>query len=672
MNGNAATRRTLSALALCLAASVATSVTALAAQPRESAPVTEYEPAESLEGNFLSAYIAGASKDTSAAASFYREAVKADPRNAELLERAFVSLLADGALPDAFRAAERLTARDGSNGLAQLSLGVRQIKAGQFAQARQNFARSGRGAAADLTSTLLTAWAYAGANDGKRALEVVNKLKGERSYNTFRDFHAGLIANLVGDQAEAERRLKAAYDADQNTLRIVDAYARFEAQAGRTDLAIQAYTAFDQLLPRHPIVRDALDKLKAGKPLTRLVNTAQEGAGEVLYGLGSAGSTQGDELPAVVYLRLALYLAPEHALARLTLADTLDRMKQTERANDAYAQMPASSPLKLNADIQIGLNLEQMGKGEEATQLLDAAMKEHPDSIDVVTALGNVQRSRKKYEEAAATYSRAIELIGKQPASNYWTTFYFRGHRLRAGQAMAQGRGRPQEGPGNWSRRTSRRRRAQVLNYLAYSWVDQNMNIDEAFTMLKQAVDASPRDGMIIDSLGWAYFRLGRYDDAVRELEKAIELKPGDPTINDHLGDAYWRSGRRLEGKFQWQQRQGPEPRAGRSRQDQRQAQGWPAGTRKARRYRRESSRGGEGESGSAEGRPGSERAPRRGRQEDRRLRPGLTGGGSRGQTGRAFPRSKDPPLSDRASRANPRHPRSGEDQSHPSRPRPS
>ncbi|WP_027172618.1 tetratricopeptide repeat protein [Methylobacterium sp. 10] len=561
MNGNAATRRTLSALALCLAASVATSVTAQAAQPRESAPVTEYEPAESLEGNFLSAYIAGASKDTSAAASFYREAVKADPRNAELLERAFVSLLADGALPDAFRAAERLTARDGSNGLAQLSLGVRQIKAGQFAQARQNFARSGRGAAADLTSTLLTAWAYAGANDGKRALEVVNKLKGERSYNTFRDFHAGLIANLVGDQAEAERRLKAAYDADQNTLRIVDAYARFEAQAGRTDLAIQAYTNFDQLLPRHPIVRDALDKLKAGKPLTRLVNTAQEGAGEVLYGLGSAGSTQGDELPAVVYLRLALYLAPEHALARLTLADTLDRMKQVERANDTYAQMPASSPLKLNADIQIGLNLEQLGKGEEATQLLDAAMKEHPDSIDVVTALGNVQRSRKKYEEAAATYSRAIELIGKQPASNYWTTFYFRGTAYERAKQWPKAEADLKKAlelvPPNQPAA-----RAQVLNYLAYSWVDQNMNIDEAFTMLKQAVDASPRDGMIIDSLGWAYFRLGRYDDAVRELEKAIELKPGDPTINDHLGDAYWRSGRRLEGKFQWQHAKdlNPEP----------------------------------------------------------------------------------------------------------------
>ncbi len=182
---------------------------------------------------------------------------------------------------------------------------------------------------------------------------------------------------MTGDNAEAERRLKAAYDADHNTLRIVDAYARMEASLGRTDLAIQAYSDFDQLSPRHPLVRDALEKLKDGKPLTRLIGTAQEGAAEVLYGLGSAGSTQGDELPAVIYLRLALYLAPDHALARLTLADTLDRMKQPERANEAYAQIPANSPLKLNADIQIGLNLEQMGKGDEALAHLDAAMKAH-------------------------------------------------------------------------------------------------------------------------------------------------------------------------------------------------------------------------------------------------------------------------------------------------------
>ncbi|RZK87015.1 MAG: tetratricopeptide repeat protein, partial [Methylobacterium sp.] len=376
-------RRTRSVLALTFAASVSLCGQAFAVQPRESMPVSEYEPAESLEGNFLSAYIAGASRDTAAAASFYREAVKADPRN--------------------------------------------------------------------------------------------------------------------------------------------------------TDLAIQAYSDFDALMPRHPIVRDALDKLKAGKPLARLVTTAQEGAGEVLYGLGSAGSTQGDELPAVVYLRLALYLAPEHALARLTLADTLDRMKQPEKANEAYAQIPATSPLKLNADIQIGLNLEQAGKGDEALQYLDAAMKAHPDDIDIITALGNVQRSRKKYEEAAETYSRAIALIGDRPQSNFWTTYYFRGTAYERAKQWPKAEADlkkalelvPASQPAA---------KAQVLNYLGYSWVDQKINIDDAFKLLKQAADASPRDGMIVDSLGWAYFRLGRWDDAVRELEKAVELKPGDPTINDHLG----------------------------------------------------------------------------------------------------------------------------------------
>ncbi|GEP10883.1 Beta-barrel assembly-enhancing protease [Methylobacterium gnaphalii] len=560
MNGNAR-RWTLSALALLLASSVPVSLAAAAAQPRESSPISEYEPAESLEGNFLSAYIAGAAKDTAAAASFYREAVKGDPRNAELLERAFVSLLADGAMTDAFRAAERLSTREGANGLAQLSLGVRQLKAGQYSAARQSFGRSGKGAAADLTATLLTAWSYAGANDGKRALETVNKLRGERYFNVFRDYHAGLIANLVGDKAEAERRLKAAYDADHNTLRIVDGYARFQAAAGKTDLAIQAYTDFDKVLPRHPIVTDALDKLKNGKPLGQLINLAQEGASEVLYGLGSAGSTQGDELPAVVYLRLALYLNPDHGVARLTLADTLDRMKQVDRANEAYAQIPAGSPLKLNADIQIGLNLEQMGKGEEALQHLNAVQKERPDNIDVISALGNVQRSRKNFADAAETYSRAIKLIGPGQEASYWTLFYFRGTAY--------------ERAGEWPKAeadlkkaldlispTQPAARAQVLNYLAYSWVDRNMNIDESFKMLKQAVELSPRDGMIIDSLGWAYFRLGRWDDAVRELEKAVELKPGDPTINDHLGDGYWRTGRRLEGKFQWQHAKdlNPEP----------------------------------------------------------------------------------------------------------------
>ena len=91
-----------------------------------------------------------------------------------------------------------------------------------------------------------------------------------------------------------------------------------------------------------------------------------------------------------------------------------------------------------------------------------------------------------------------------------------------------------------------------VLNYLGYSWVDQGVNLDEGMRMIRRAVEQRADDGYIVDSLGWAYYRMGDFENAVKYLEQAVELKPEDPTINDHLGDAYWRIGRRLEARFQW------------------------------------------------------------------------------------------------------------------------
>jgi Flp pilus assembly protein TadD len=92
----------------------------------------------------------------------------------------------------------------------------------------------------------------------------------------------------------------------------------------------------------------------------------------------------------------------------------------------------------------------------------------------------------------------------------------------------------------------------ELLNFLGYSWVDRNENIPEALTMLEKARQLRPYDGYIVDSVGWAYYRLGRYDDATRTLEAAVLLVPGDPTVNNHLGDALWKTGRKLEARYQW------------------------------------------------------------------------------------------------------------------------
>ncbi len=503
-----------------------------------------FEVGTSLSGNYLAAIVAGAERDTLAASTFFREALRDDPNNQDLVDRAFVAALSNGSMAEATALAPRVLAHDKNNGLAHLTRGVDLFKNRRYAQARAELAKGAGDRRRDITTTLLSAWTYAGAKDTRKALQTLDTLN-EEAFIVFRDYHAGLIADLGGDKAEAEKRFKSAYGAEKNTLRLVDAYARFLASRGQRDEAKKVYQAFNEVAPGHPIVLAGIAALDEGKPLPPFVRTPDEGAAEVLYGLGAVGGRQGDELASLIYLRLSLALAPENALAIITLGDVYERMKQEETAIDLYDSVPKDNPLRVNADVQAALILETIGKSKEATEHLAAVVAANPKNQEALTALGNLQRSRKLYPDAAATYSRVIELLPKDDKSQ-WLIYYYRGisneRRKEWKAAEADLKKALELNPDQ----------PLVLNYLGYSWVDQGVNLDEAFKMLRRAVDLRQRDGYVVDSLGWAYYRLGRYDDAVRELERAIDLKPSDPVINDHLGDAYWRVGRKLEAQFQW------------------------------------------------------------------------------------------------------------------------
>ena len=121
-----------------------------------------------------------------------------------------------------------------------------------------------------------------------------------------------------------------------------------------------------------------------------------------------------------------------------------------------------------------------------------------------------------------------------------------------------------------------------VLNYLGYSWIDKGMHLEQARKMIERAVELRPDDGAIVDSLGWALYRMGNFVEAVTVLEHAVELKGDDPTINEHLGDAYWRAGRKDEARYQWSAR-GPRPRAGPDRRPEATGRHRRAACRRAR-----------------------------------------------------------------------------------------
>jgi tetratricopeptide (TPR) repeat protein len=552
-----ASRAGLRLAALLCVSSLAASIVAMPAAAREHenfSVATPFEVGDSPAGNYLAALIAGAERDTGAAATFFGEALRFDPRNQQLLERTFVAAVSNGNMQEAFGLAERLLARDPANGLAHLAIGVRALKAHRFSAARAQFARGGAGEEHDLTATLLSAWTYAGNGDYKKAIDLLDKLN-DPSFLIFREYHKALIADLGNNIPVATRAFDAAYETDKNTLRLVDAYARFLSRRGKTDEAIGVYEDFNRILPNHPTVQAALADLKAGKKLAPIVRTPVQGAAEVLYGLGAAGGRQGDELAALIYLRMSLYLDPDNSLAILTLGDLYERLKQFEPAIDIYESVPETDPLRLTSDIETAEVLEKLGQSDKATKFLEAIVADHPDNEDALTALGNLERMHKHYAEAVATYTKAIAQT-KKPEKATWPLYYFRGI------AYEQNKDWPSAEADFKHALQLYPDQPLVLNYLAFSWVDKGVHLQEALKMLRRAVALRPNDGYIVDSLGWADYKLGHYEDATKELERAVNLKPSDPTINDHLGDAYWQVGRKLEAHFQWNQARDLKPEA--------------------------------------------------------------------------------------------------------------
>jgi tetratricopeptide (TPR) repeat protein len=536
---------TSSSFGRCAAGSALAAFLAAAPTPLAAQQTSAQSGAISASGSYLAARHAGQQRDGAAAAAYYRAALKRDPSNGELLDRAFLSFLVDGDVDEAVKFAERVAQADKSDRVARLVLGVNSLKRKQYVSARRDLAQSIRGPITDLTATLLSAWGNLGVNDSKGAIAAIDHLAGPEWYAIFKDLHAGLIYDVAGNQKEAGKRLERAYKLDSTALRVVQAYGSWVSRNRSPKEALTVFETFDKALPRHPLVVEAMDKLKAGEKLPPLIANVQAGAAEALYGLGASLGRRGGEDLGLVYLQLSLFLSPNHPLALLSLADLYEALKKPELAIKIYDRVPTNSPLHRNAAIQMAANLDSLDRADEAQKHLEALIKQNPDDLETVMALGNVLRGHKKFAECANVYSKGASAIQKPEKSN-WVVFYFRGICYERSK--------------QWAKAEADLTKAlelfpdqpHVLNYLGYSWIDQGINLDEGMAMIKKAVQQRPDDGYIVDSLGWAYYRVGNYEEATKQLERAIELKPEDPTINDHLGDAYWRVGRVLEARFQW------------------------------------------------------------------------------------------------------------------------
>ncbi|MBI1213928.1 MAG: tetratricopeptide repeat protein [Alphaproteobacteria bacterium] len=505
------------------------------------------EPTPSKYGSYLAGRFASNERDASAAALYYDRALKFDPDNPDILERVLISEVADGDIDSAAAHAEQLTAKAPSARMPHLVIGIKAFRDGGYAKALDEFSKTTGNAAAEIASQLGKAYALLAEGKPDEALATATKLAAFEGVSAFAKYHAAIIADLAGKPSEAETNFKAAYTESRGeSLRIVNAYAVFLERIGKRDEAKQVLARFADKSPTHPVVLAALEQAKSGAVPDRLIPSASSGLAEALYGIASSLSDEKSVEIPVFYLQLALTLDPRHELAISLLADRLETAKRWEDAIAVYRRIPKGSPLYVNARVQIAQNLQRLDRADEGLDVLRGTLSGGATDYEVLASMGDLMRGKENYAEAAKLYTRAIAPISK-PEERHWTIYYTRGIALERTQRWSEA-----EKDLKYALKL-KPEQPLVLNYLAYTWVEQGTHMDEALAMLQRAVELRPEDGFIIDSLGWAYYRRGDFANAIKFLERAVLLQPGEPTINDHLGDVYWRVGRKLEAKFEWQ-----------------------------------------------------------------------------------------------------------------------
>ncbi|NOR64067.1 MAG: tetratricopeptide repeat protein [Rhodobacteraceae bacterium] len=499
---------------------------------------------EGFAGAFLAAKSANIANDYVDAAYYYTQAMIAEPDNGYIMQGGLFAFLAVGDVPAAEAIARKMAAAGFKDEYAHTVM-----IAGAFSRLDYSAAL---GLMADpsfemnpLVKQLLSGWALVGMDEIDTGLETLATASENDAITSFGLYNKGLVLAYLDRLSEADAVFSAggAYVNRNSVL----AHAQILAALGQhaTALEIMINGAGAGFSDRESA--DLRVQLAAEEAVTfDRITAPTDGASETLLVIADALRSDDSQRLSLLYARLALALQPDNAEALLLIGDILTEQSQFALALKAYDAVPEGNPWVLNAKTGRALNLRQNNDLDGAITTLRAAIEIKPDSITLWQSLGDVLRQNGDLAPAREAYTEAIELLPAPDIRAAWRLFYAR--------AVVEHRA------DNWPAAEADFRQAlalnpaqpDALNYLGYSLVDRGEKLDEALGMIETAVEAKPDSGAIADSLGWVYYRLGRFEDAEAAMEVAVKLLPVDPILSDHFGDVLWMVDRKREARFQW------------------------------------------------------------------------------------------------------------------------
>ena len=521
---------------LLLALTVLSACAASDPRPTSRGRIDRFAPTGAF-GNYLAGRFALQRTDMVTACNDLLKAHSVAPDDPEVTTQGFIACLNTGR-PEAATLARRLP----DNPVAQLLLANVDAKAGRWKATERRMNGLPRQGLTQVLQPLLLAWSLQADGRPDEALAVLRPfIDVQRSRPTF-SLHAALIADASNRREDAERYYRIARtEFGSSSVRVAQILASWQARSGHP---VEAQTTLAGLAGTSNDAQIALPALLQSVT-TKPVASAIDGMAEAYMAFASALTSQNANDLAIVMLRLALDLRPDLTAARLAAAEILTVQRHLEAALAILSNVSSKDPLAAVVRLRRVALQDRTGRSDAALSDLRQMSTDYPDSPLPDLQLGDLYRTKQRYDDAIAAYDRAIGRVPR-PGRNDWVMYYSRGISFERSNQW------PKAEADFLFALSLSPDQPLVLNYLGYSWADKGLNLDRARDMLQKAVQRRPNDGSIIDSLGWVLFRQGAVQEAVKALERAVELEPDDPTINGHLGDAYWAVGRKIEAQYQW------------------------------------------------------------------------------------------------------------------------
>ncbi|CBI76727.1 Tetratricopeptide repeat protein [Bartonella clarridgeiae 73] len=506
----------------------------------------------SFTGAYLAGRIANYENKMNLAIHYFQQALIYEPNNLETKKEIFQAMLSVGAFTEAVQQAKKLKEKDIITPLISLTLSIENLIKKNYKEAQLLLQAKTSPPDNNPIFELTNAWAKFGSGNQFQAITDLEKHLGPAWYNLFIHYHLALMSELAKRPQDAKKYFIQALNNQQGAItatdtyeRVIIAYASFQLRQNMRSDAIKTLRHGEKILLGYETLKNIRQKVEKGANIENLITTPQQGIGEVLYNFGTTLNKRGSERIARIFQQFSLALYPKNEATLFQLAKISAKLNDYNQAIKIYRALPSSSPYYRDGQFQLALTLAENGNHDEAIKLLTLLEKKFPNDRHIFITLAAIYMQKNNFSEAIKILDQAIAQITDFQRDN-WRLFYQRGI---AFNYLKQ-----------WPKAETDFRKAltffpdqpQVLNYLAYSLIDRDQKLEESLNMLKKAVTLQSQNSYILDSLGWAYYKLKQYSQAVTTLETAVRLQPSDPTLNDHLGDAYWQVGRKREAVFQW------------------------------------------------------------------------------------------------------------------------